>query len=118
MTELIDDRKTGLEIGWTATDWTHPIAFGDYAKAMEDWIIKTVVKDGLPIGAFYKKGEEIHFSIKPEWRGRWLTKKIKREVFDSGKVTTRVTPGHEYMMPILGRLGFKNDGTGLMVKEH
>ena len=115
---MVDDRQTGLRVGYEATDWNHPVSFEHYAAAMKDWTIKAVVKDGLPIGAFYKKGDEIHFSIQPEWRGRWLTKKIKREVFDCGRVTTKVTPGHDYMIPILNRLGFKDDGAGLMVKEH
>ena len=99
-------------------DWSHPVLFDDYAIALKDWIIKTVVRDGIPIGAFYKKGDEIHFSIKPEWRKKWLTKELKREVFDKQRVTTKVTPGHDYMISILERMGFRDDGTGLMIKEY
>jgi hypothetical protein len=117
-TELVNDRNTGLKIGFEATDWSQPVSFDDYALAVKDWIIKTVARDGVPIGAFYQKGDEIHFSIKPEWRRKWFTKGLKREVFDKQRVTTKVTPGHDYMIPILERMGFKDDGTGLMVKEY
>lgn len=118
MTELVNDRETGLRVGYEATDWSQPVSFDDYALAMKDWIIKAVMKDGIAIGAFYQKNDEIHFSIKPDWRKRWLTKSLKRKVFDEQRVTTRVTSGHEYIIPVLIRMGFKDDGTGLMIKEY
>jgi len=118
LTELVNDRETGLRVGYEATDWSQPVSFDDYALAMKDWIIKAVMKDGIAIGAFYQKNDEIHFSIKPDWRKRWLTKSLKRKVFDEQRVTTRVTSGHEYIIPVLIRMGFKDDGTGLMIKEY
>lgn len=117
MTELDDDRETGLKVGYEATEWNTPISFDDYKVALKDWIIKAIIRDGLPIGAFYKKNDEIHFSIKREWRKKWLTKSLKRKVFDVKRVTTRITPGREEIIPVLNRLGFKDNGTGLWIKE-
>ena len=117
-TLIVDDREMGLKVGFEATDWSQPVAFDDYAYALKDWIIKTLVRDEVPIGAFFQKGDEIHFSIKPDWRKKWFTKKIKSEIFDSKRVTTKVTVGHEYMIPVLEKRGFKDDGTGLMIKEY
>lgn len=114
---MIDDREAGLKVGYEATDWSAPISFDDYKLSLKDWIIKTVVKDGVAIGAMYKKDDEIHFSIKREWRKKWFTRSLKREVFDGKRLTTRITPGHEYIIPILNRLGFRDDRTGLWIKE-
>lgn len=116
-TQLVDDRAQGLQIGFEATDWTRPITFNEYENGVKDWTIRTIERDGRPIGAVYTKDGEVHISIKPEWRKKWLTKGLIGELFPP-KVTTRVTPGHEWMYDVLDRLGFKNDGTGLMVKEH
>lgn len=98
------------------TDWSKSVAFEDYAESVKDWIIRYIERDGQPIGTVYTKGDELHVSVRPEWRKKWLTKGLHKELF-SGRVTTRVTPGHDYMFPILHRLGFRDDGTGLMVKE-
>jgi len=38
-------------------------------------------------------------------------------LFGTGRVTTRVTPGHDEMYGILARLGFKQQPDGLLVKE-
>jgi hypothetical protein len=117
-TNIINDRETGLKIGFDSTDWPYKITFDDYKKACENWIIGTIQRDGHPIGAVYKKEDELHISIKPEWRKKWLTKGLVKELFWNKRVTTRVTPGHDFMFPILDRLGFKDDGTGLMIKEN
>lgn len=117
-TQIVNDRETGLKLGYEATDWTKPIAFEVYAEAVKDWIIRTIERDGEPIGAVYQKDDEVHLSIKPQWRAKWLTKSLKKELFETKKVTTRVTPGHEFVIPILTRLGFKDDGTGLFTKEN
>ena len=114
----MDDRQTALKVGFEATDWTAPVAFDTYADALKGWIIRTIERDGQPIGALYEKDDELHLSIKPEWRKKWLTKQLKRDLFDRKRVTTRVTPGHEFVLPILDRLGFKDDGTGLLIKEN
>ena len=116
-TQIVNDRETGLKIGFEATDWSQTVPFDIYANAMKDWIIRTIERDGKPIGAMYQKEDELHISIKPEWRKLWLTKRLKSDLFDGKRVTTRVMAGHEYMVPILTRLGFQDDGTGLMIKE-
>lgn len=117
-TLLVDDRETGIRLGYEATDWMTPVAYDTYAAAMKDWIIRTIERDGEPIGVLYEQGDELHLSIKPQWRKNWLTPRLKRELFDRKRVTTRVMAGHEFVLPILTRLGFKDDGTGLLIKEN
>jgi GNAT superfamily N-acetyltransferase len=117
-TELHHDRELGLRTGYAATDWGFPISFDDYCRAVEDWEIKTIVRDGVCIGAAYRKGDEIHVSIVPEWRRKWVTKGLLRALFTGPRVTTQVAAGHDYMYDILNRLGFKPTGNGMLVKEN
>ena len=114
-TELLDDRESGLKVGYEATDWTTPVSYEAYCEAMKDWEVKSVVRDGEIIGAAYFKDDEVHASILPQWRRRWATKGIIQELFASHRMT-KVTPGHEYMYGILTRLGFENQGGGRFVK--
>ena len=117
ITKIVDDRETGLKVGYEATDWSVKIPFDQYVEGLKDWTVRAFVKNGQPIGAIYTKGTEIHFSIKPEWRRKWLTKSLYYELYVGKKCTTKITEGHEYMYDILKRLNFRNDGNGLMVKE-
>ena len=117
-TQIIDDRESGLRIGYEATDWSAPISFETYCAAVKDWVVKAIKRDDLIIGAVYYKDDELHVSILPEWRRLWVTKGILRQLFSGPRVTTKVTPGHEHMYGILKRLGFKESNSGLLVKEN
>lgn len=118
-TRIVDDRETAIRVGYAATDWTvSPPPFENYCAAVKDWSVRTIERDGNPIGAVYKKNDELHFSILPSWRKKWLTKDLVKTFFLSGKVTTKITPGHDHMYGILARLGFKESTDGLLVKEN
>jgi hypothetical protein len=110
VTELVDDREKALEVGYAATDWSSPVSYEQYKQAMLDWSVKGIVRNGSLIGAAYFKNDEIHVSVLPEWRRRWATKGVLKQLFANHTVTTKVTPGHEYMHGILGRLGFVKRG--------
>lgn len=116
-TVLVDDRELGLRTGFAATDWVCPIPFEVYQESMKEWIIQTIVRDGECIGAVYRNGPELHVSIAPEWRRKWVTKGLLRKLFDQDLIVTRVAPGHDYMYGILDRLGFKRTADDWMVKE-
>ena len=117
-TKLINDRKLALEVGFLATEWSQPIPYDLYEKSLQDWDVKAVIRDNECIGAVYFKDGEIHASILPEWRKKWATRGILREMFAHDMVTTKVTPGHEYMHGILNRLGFTQSEDGCFVKGH
>lgn len=116
-TRIVDDWITGLSVGYRATDWTTDVSFDDYVSALFDWDIKTIVRNETPIGAIFSRDGEVHVSILPEWRRRWLTKGLLAEL-TAMTTTTRVTPGHEHMYAVLDRLGFKPDGEGGLTREH
>lgn len=117
-TQLVDDRETALKVGYEATDWTSAITFENYRLAVKDWNVKAIQRDNEVIGAIYKKDDELHISILPAWRKKWLTKSLWKTFFQSGRVTTKVTPGHDHMYDILKRLGFQESTSGLLVKEN
>jgi hypothetical protein len=118
MIALVDDRETGLQVGYSATDWGKSVSFDVYQNAMADWKIETIMRDNQPIGAVYRKNDELHVSVLPEWRRKWVTKGILRELFNRPKIVTRVSDGHDYMYGILSRLGFKQTADNWMVKEN
>jgi len=92
------------------------MTFEQYAQIVEDWNIKAIVKDNIVIGAIYSKNGETHVSILSEWRKRWLTKGLLKEILADMQFT-RVTPGHEFMYNILERLGYIPQSDGTVARE-
>jgi GNAT superfamily N-acetyltransferase len=117
-TGLVNNRELGLTLGYEATDWSTPISYLDYATAMRDWDIKVIQRNDSYIGAAFFRNDEIHVSVLPQWRGKWITRGLLRELFSADRVTTKVTPGHDYMFDILRRLGFVRLDDGTFVKGH
>ncbi len=116
-TKITDNRDLALRIGYHATDWSQPILFQDYAEAMNNWQVRTLERDDQPIGAIYQKDDELHVSVLPEWRCKWLTKSLYKELFQTKRVVTKVAPGHDHMYGILRRIGFRCDADGMLVKD-
>lgn len=112
-----DDRDTALRIGYDATEWTTPVAFEAYAEGLRDWDVKLVTRNGQPCGAMFSQGDEIHFSILPKWRRKWLTRQFLRDLFEGRRIVTRVAPGFDNIAGQLQRLGFEMRPDGLLVKE-
>ncbi len=117
MTRLESNRDLALEVGFRATDWTQSVTFEIYRQALQDWDLMAIMRDDTCIGAAYLKDGEVHVSVLPEYRRRWATKGLLRQLFSQPRVTTRVTPGHDYMHDILERLGFVNHD-GLFVRGY
>ena len=116
-TQLIDNREVALRIGYEATDWGITISFSDYCDAMKDWTMKAIIRDGDPIGTFFKRDDEIHVSVIPKWRKLWATKGLLREILNGSKLSTKISNGHDHMYGIMNRLGFKKADNGLLIKE-
>jgi FMN phosphatase YigB (HAD superfamily) len=115
-TWLVPNRTLAVRVGYVATDWTQKPTPEAYEAALSDWDVKVIARDGLAIGAAYFKGPEFHVSILPEWRRKWLTRGLLKELIAEPVSVTRVTEGHEYMHGILKRLGFEDRG-GVFVRE-
>jgi hypothetical protein len=121
------DRALALWTGYAATDWHEPLPFARYCEAMRDWDVVPVESGERCIGAAYFRAGEVHVSILPAFRKKWACRGFLAELFkraaatsDDGVVTTRVTPGHEYMAGIMERLGFvvQPDGSMKLGQKH
>lgn len=117
-TQIVDDRDVALRVGYQATEWREPIDEATYRMFLEDWSVQAIMRDNTCIGAVFRRGEELHVSVVPEWRRRWITRGVLRALFADRITRTRVTPGHEYMHGILSRLGFVQLDDGSFVKGH
>lgn len=115
-TQIVDDRELALKIGYAATDWAEPIDYATYSQVASDWSVKALVRDNEPIGAIFRKNGETHVSILPNWRRRWLTKGILKDILADTQFT-KIAAGHEFMYNILGRLGFVPQADGTVAKE-
>jgi len=116
-THLVQNREIALRVGYVATDWTDQPPFERYTDALTDWDVQVIARDGLAIGAAFKRGPEFHVSVLPEWRGRWVTRGLLNRLIERPVSTTKVTPGHGRMFEILERLGFQHEGDGVFVRD-
>lgn len=115
--ELVDDRETALQVGYEATDWSAPVSYDAYKNVLADWDVKAIVRNDICIGAAYFKDGEVHVSVLPSWRKRWVTRGLLKQLFDAENAHTRIMPGHEYMYGIFQRLGFVVSEDGAVVKD-
>jgi len=112
-TRIVDDRELALKIGYAATSWQQPVTYEQHVDIAKDWDVRLIERNGTPIGAVFSKDGEVHCSILPEWRRKWLTKGLLKQLTAAPNFYTRVDAGHDYMYGILTRLGMKRrpDGT-------
>ena len=99
-------REEALKVGFLATDWTEWPSYETYQAAMSDWSVRLLTKGEQPIGAVYHRGAEFHISVLPEWRGKWMTRGILKEIIPEPMAVTQVIAGHDDVADMLKRLGF------------
>jgi len=84
------------------------VLLGDFAKALEKSEVTPVYVDGACVGAIIVNGFEIHASVLPHVKGRWMKKQTLRVLLDvvrkHGKATTSATT--EEGVAFVKRLGF------------
>lgn len=118
MTTLItDNRKAALAVGYAATDWNEPISFKKYKESLSDWLVRSLMKDGICIGAIFSKDGEVHVSVVKEVRGKWATRGLLKQIFSNGNYKTRVSKGNEHMFGILNRMGLFCNEQGFFERE-
>lgn len=112
-TRIVDNRDVALRIGYAATSWQTPMSYDQHVDIAKAWDVRLIERDGEPIGAIFVKDGEVHCSIMPKWRRKWLTKGLLKQIVDIPNFHTRVDDGHDYMYDIFDRLGMgrRPDGT-------
>ena len=102
-----DRREEAIEAGWKAYEAEVPGHRDAYLRALQGWQVVAICNDDTPIGALLVKDGVIHIGIVPEWRGRWASRRVIRELISYGQTTT-VPPDNR--RDFLRRVGFKPQG--------
>lgn len=97
-------RDEAIEAGWLAYRDRLPDMESAYRHACGDWHVIAVVADRV-IGALFAKDGVIHLGIVPEWRSRWASRRLIREMLSYGKITA-LLPDEAEQMAFIQRIGF------------
>lgn len=97
MTTVQPRREEAIKVGFEAClPRLNGLSFKDWEQALRPWEVKAFVKDEEVIGMLMTKGNELHVAVKPEVRGKWLSRRLIREVFEPvlefGEWKTSVSP--------------------------
>jgi GNAT superfamily N-acetyltransferase len=95
-------RADAIEAGWRAYAEHVPTHRDAYLRACAAWQVVAVVDDGKPVGALFAKDGVIHLGIVPEWRGRWASRRVIRDMLAYGK-RTEMAPGES--LEFVSRIG-------------
>lgn len=94
MIHLADRRAEAIEAGWIAYSGRVPGMRDAYIRACESWTVEAVCSGDEVIGALFSKQGVIHLGIVPEWRGRWASRRVLREMLERG-TKTEIGPGDD-----------------------
>ncbi len=100
-------REAAIEAGWQAYAERVPGFRDAYLKAAQDWDVSAVCADSEVIGALFSRRGVIHLGIKPEWRGRWASRRVIREMLKHGSQTTLMDGEDD---AFVRRIGFQKIG--------
>jgi RimJ/RimL family protein N-acetyltransferase len=79
-------------------------------------------KAGVLVGGVFFKGQSVHIAVKPEWHGRWISKRLLkayRQWTHECEIVATPEVGNKAACELAARLGFKNQGpteNGLFIK--
>lgn len=109
MIEITNDRNLALKAGWKALAERAPHIEGNQFDGFD---IKAFKDGDLVIGMLMTKGPELHVAVIPEYRRRWLSRRLIRkvlvEIIDKyGKVITSVMENNTVGRDFVERLGFE-----------
>lgn len=92
-----DRREDALIAGFVGLAGRIDVGFKEFRKRLEDWNVKAFCDGDRAIGMLMTKGDELHVSVLPEARGKWLSRRLIRETFApfEGKAKTKVAPDNK-----------------------
>lgn len=102
-------RAEALEAGWVAYRDRVDVSEEHYKSVCDNWDLVAVVDGDEVIGALFVRAGVIHLGIKPEWRGRWASRRIIRQMLAYGTKTT-VQPWESGCLKFISRIGFRPVG--------
>lgn len=87
MINLQPRREEAIAAGWVAYSQRLPGMRDAYHRACNGWTVEAVCSGDEVIGALFSKDGVIHLGIVPEWRGRWASRRVIREMLKRGTKT-------------------------------
>lgn len=103
-------REEAIDAGWLAYRDRLPDMEAVYRTACAGWQVVAVVADRV-IGALFARDGVIHLGIVPEWKGRWASRRLIREMLAYGTRTT-LLPDEAEQRHFISRIGFVNTEGG------
>ena len=84
-------------------------------EVFKEFELKPVLRNSKVVGCFLVKGNEIHVAILPEYRKRWFSKKVFKDLVEElvkkyGFVKTSVVEGNDKGLDFITRIGFVKKG--------
>ena len=76
-------REEALQAGFRAMQGRLPAEFGfaAFKEKLADWRVDAFCDGDKPVGMLMTRGAELHGAVLPEVRGKWLSRRLIREVF-------------------------------------
>lgn len=106
-----DRREEALKAGFASLldRLEHGYSFESFCGILNDWEVKAFCDGERTIGMLMVKGPELHVAVLPEVRGKWLSRRLIREVFNPifktyGKAETDVSPDNEKGIEFVNRI--------------
>lgn len=108
-------REEALKAGYRAMLERIPaLDFATFCAKLADWDVMAFCRGEQAVGMLMTRGNELHVAVLPEVRGKWLSRRLIREVIGPlvrkhGEAKTSVVPGNSNGADFVSRLGFKYD---------
>lgn len=100
-------RDEAIDAGWLAYRERTPDHESSYRDMCKQWQVVAVCNDSQVIGALFAKDGVIHIGICPEWRSKWASRRVIRQMLSYG-TKTRLTPDEN--PEFIERIGFQRKG--------
>jgi hypothetical protein len=100
-------RLEAIEAGWRAYQERTPGHEADYRAMCEQWQVVAVCDDAEVIGALFARDGVIHIGIIPEYRSKWASRRVIRQMLSYGTRTSLIE-GED--PTFIERIGFVKKG--------
>lgn len=110
-------REEAIKAGFAALldRLPHAYSFELFREDLAEWDVRAFCAGDRAVGMLMQRGAELHVAVLPEVRGKWLSRRLIREVFAPvleahGEAVTSVAPENEKGRDFVNRIreGFAN----------
>lgn len=116
-------REEALKAGFVALGDRLPkeVDYDKFRTTLSTWDVKAFCNGDKAVGMLMVKGSELHVAVLPEVRGKWLSRRLIREVIspilrEHGEAKTEVRPDNGIGRDFISRLGFSGGDVAVLRK--